>query len=202
MKQNIYIFRHGETDWNDTGRIQGRIDIELNGKGLVQAKNIAPFLKDIKFNHIYSSPLKRAFKTASIVANDLNIKDIIVENNLAEYDYGEANGLLKTEIDQIYGDGFFSNCWSSSKPEYDNLAFKGCKTKLETRHRLLQCVKDIAKKDKSENLLLSSHGFAIKQLIIGSGSVNHRGLTNCEIVQFSIDLENDTFELVTRIKTN
>ena len=53
----IYIVRHGQTDWNVVGRYQGRKDIELNQKGIEQARKIKEQLKDVDFDLIFSSPL-------------------------------------------------------------------------------------------------------------------------------------------------
>ena len=52
----IYIVRHGQTNWNLEKRNQGRKDIELNEKGILQAKETAEKLKDKKFDIVYSSP--------------------------------------------------------------------------------------------------------------------------------------------------
>ncbi|MDD2840538.1 MAG: histidine phosphatase family protein [Rickettsiales bacterium] len=54
--KKLYLFRHGETDWNKEGRCQYSIDIELNETGLQQAKENAKFLQNLGIKHIYSSP--------------------------------------------------------------------------------------------------------------------------------------------------
>lgn len=54
----IYIVRHGQTDWNLEKRYQGRIDIELNGTGIKQAEKLSLKLSNIKFDKVFSSPLK------------------------------------------------------------------------------------------------------------------------------------------------
>ena len=64
---NLYLVRHGQTDWNIQGRIQGSTDIELNSTGLNQAQKTAELLKNIDFDVIYSSPLKRTVDTAKII---------------------------------------------------------------------------------------------------------------------------------------
>ena len=53
----LYITRHGQTDWNLNERIQGKIDIELNDTGRLQAQKIAELLKDQASDQIFSSPL-------------------------------------------------------------------------------------------------------------------------------------------------
>ena len=83
----IYIVRHGQTNWNLEKRNQGRKDIELNEKGIQQAKETAEKLKDKKFDIVYSSPLKRAMQTAKIITNQEIIEDSrIIERKLkSEY---------------------------------------------------------------------------------------------------------------------
>ena len=60
----IYFVRHGQTEWNKIGRMQGRIDIELNNEGKQQAMIVREKLKGVKFDKVFSSPLKRAVETA------------------------------------------------------------------------------------------------------------------------------------------
>src|SRR5659263_225716 len=89
----ICIVRHGETDWNAQGRLQGREDIELNDAGRQQARKIAAYLSGEHWDAVVSSPLKRAYETAQIVAGILSVSDIEVEELITERDYGEASGL-------------------------------------------------------------------------------------------------------------
>ncbi|MFC1905149.1 histidine phosphatase family protein [Chloroflexota bacterium] len=60
--------RHGETEWNIEEIFRGRIDIKLNETGVKQADLLAKYLSDVKIEAIYSSPLKRALKTAETIA--------------------------------------------------------------------------------------------------------------------------------------
>ena len=76
----IYVVRHGQTDWNLEGRFQGRIDIPLNEKGKSQAKKTKEKLEGIKFDKVFSSPLKRALETAKIITDEpIDIDDRIIE---------------------------------------------------------------------------------------------------------------------------
>lgn len=88
----LYIIRHGETDWNIEKRLQGRSDTELNEYGIELAKITAEALKDVKFDRIYSSPLKRAYKTAEILLRDRDL-DIITDERLLEISFGEYEGM-------------------------------------------------------------------------------------------------------------
>ena len=63
----IYLIRHGETDWNKLRRLQGQADIPLNEFGRQLARETDPALRDVPFDRIYTSPLKRARETAELV---------------------------------------------------------------------------------------------------------------------------------------
>ena len=71
---NIYVARHGQTDWNKNGILLGSTDKSLNEKGKKQALELKKKLQHIKFDTIISSDLKRASETAKIVSNDITIK--------------------------------------------------------------------------------------------------------------------------------
>lgn len=92
----LYIIRHGETDWNKEKRLQGRSDTELNEYGIELARITAEALKDVTFDCIYSSPLKRAYKTAEIIRMDRNV-DIIMDDRLLEIAFGEMEGVPLNE---------------------------------------------------------------------------------------------------------
>ena len=94
---SIYLIRHGETDWNLQGRIQGREDIPLNAHGLRQAEDAARLLMGCGCRAVYSSPLKRALVTAGAIARFLGIGDVIVLPEFIERDFGRVSGLTPEE---------------------------------------------------------------------------------------------------------
>ena len=65
----IIFIRHGETDWNKNETFRGRIDVKLNRRGIEQAEAVAKALADLEFNAVCSSPLARAYDTATIIRN-------------------------------------------------------------------------------------------------------------------------------------
>ena len=69
----IYLIRHGETDWNLEQRLQGAMDIPLNENGIELARETARGLRDVPFDVIYTSPLRRARQTAEIIRGDREI---------------------------------------------------------------------------------------------------------------------------------
>ena len=92
-QMNIYVLRHGQTDYNEQGKFQGQIDIPINQKGVEQVKKEAKELSNIKFDLIFSSPLKRAIQTAKIVTNS----QIILDNRIIERSFGKLEGKYSIE---------------------------------------------------------------------------------------------------------
>jgi uncharacterized phosphatase len=105
MTTTICIIRHGETEWNASGRLQGCEDIEINDLGRKQAIQVAQYLKNEPWDIIISSPLKRALETAQIIGRIVSVSDILVWDRLKERNYGEAAGLLPEERHQRFPDG-------------------------------------------------------------------------------------------------
>ena len=93
----IYIVRHGETQWNADGRIQGRRDIELNENGRRQAEAAAEALRGKSFQALITSPLSRAKQTGAILAQFAQIAEVREDARIVERDFGELDGARFTE---------------------------------------------------------------------------------------------------------
>lgn len=87
----VYILRHGRTDWNAAGRLQGRSDIELNEEGRASARETGEKLKEIPFSAAFSSPLLRARETAELILQGRNLP-LQSDARLTELSYGRAEG--------------------------------------------------------------------------------------------------------------
>ena len=87
----LYLMRHGQTDWNEQGLVQGASDIPMNDTGRGQARQAAEALKDIPFDLVLTSPLSRARETAELVTAGRNIP-IRVSENLKEMSFGIYEG--------------------------------------------------------------------------------------------------------------
>jgi len=96
----IILVRHGETEWNVGEVFRGRIDVELNETGIREAELLAKYLSDSRITAIYSSPLKRALRTAEIIASHHDVK-VEIAPELIDCDFGEWQGLsLQTVADR------------------------------------------------------------------------------------------------------
>lgn len=91
----IYIIRHGQTELNSRQVLQGRSDYPLNEAGIAQAEGAARRLQGIRFDRVYTSPLRRAVQTAEIVAPGV---PQIVDRRLIEMDYGPYEGARLREL--------------------------------------------------------------------------------------------------------
>ena len=99
--REIILVRHGETDWNVAEVFRGRIDIELNETGIKQAELLAEYLSKQKIDAIYSSPLKRALKTAEIIATYHKL-GVEITSGLIDFNYGKWQGLSHQEVQDKY----------------------------------------------------------------------------------------------------
>ncbi|MFC1954961.1 histidine phosphatase family protein, partial [Chloroflexota bacterium] len=97
----IILVRHGETDWNVAEVFRGRIDVELNETGLKQAELLAGYLASIKIDAVYSSPLKRALRTAEITADRKKL-EVKIDSGLVDFDFGSWQGLSHQEVRDKY----------------------------------------------------------------------------------------------------
>jgi broad specificity phosphatase PhoE len=91
-RQPFWFLRHGQTDWNRTGRCQGRRDVPLSMAGEAEAHAAAPLLKDLGINAICCSPLQRARATADIMGKALGLPVVNV-SGLEEMDVGPYEGI-------------------------------------------------------------------------------------------------------------
>lgn len=94
--KRIYLIRHGETAWSKSGQHTGNTDLELTENGMRQAEQLKKRLSPLSFDHVFSSPLKRAKKTAEICG----YANPSLMDELREWDYGDYEGLTSDEIHQ------------------------------------------------------------------------------------------------------
>lgn len=97
----IYLARHGQTDWNIQHKAQGRTDIPLNATGRAQAEELRNKIKDLEFDAVYASPLKRAAETAEIAVGDRY--DIIHHDLLLERSFGNVEGKVINSWSELMG---------------------------------------------------------------------------------------------------
>lgn len=91
----IFLIRHGETEWSQLGKHTGTTDLPLLPRGETDARNVRPRLEKIAFSHVFCSPRQRARQTCQLAG----LGDrAAIEQDLAEWDYGDYEGQTSTEI--------------------------------------------------------------------------------------------------------
>lgn len=162
MKSNcvLYLVRHGQTDWNIKKLIQGHKDIPLNETGRHQAFKIWHELKEINFDSIYSSDLKRASQTAEIIARKRNLK-VTLSEELRERDFGVFVG--KTFVGEKNLMKLIEKLERSveidSRIENDKNLLK----------RLIGNLRNIVKNNKNKTVLVVTHAGTIRALLVHLG---------------------------------
>lgn len=111
----MVLVRHGETDWNRGGRIQGHTDVPLNARGVEQAARLAAALQEDELDAIYSSDLRRAIATAEAIATGRG-RDVRQEPALRERGFGRFEGLSWDEISERFPDD--ARRWRQREPDF------------------------------------------------------------------------------------
>lgn len=149
----LCLVRHGETPWNAEHRIQGQIDIALNGHGLRQARAAASYLRDECASVLYSSDLSRAWATAHAIAAATGL-GIQSRPALRERKYGIFEGLTYADARTRYPEDYAH--FESRRPDY---AFPGGGESLEVLSaRVIRCLGEIAATHRGQTVLLVTHG--------------------------------------------
>ena len=162
---DIYLIRHGETDYNKGRRLQGVTDIPLNARGIELAEKTAEGLRDIAFDRIYTSPLIRSRKTAEIIRGSRDI-EIIPTDGLKEISFGDYEGLtVLTESYNIPDPDF---CDFFNAPERYHTP-PGGESIEALRQRTTSFIREIMSDPANEGktLLMASHGAAIRGMLSG-----------------------------------
>ena len=102
MAQRVYLVRHGETALNADGRMRGLADPELNDVGERQARAVAVALAAVDAGVVVSSPLRRAVRTAAVIADHAGITHR-ADERFNDRDYGKWTGALKSEVIAKWG---------------------------------------------------------------------------------------------------
>jgi len=155
----LFLFRHGETDWNREGRLQGHTDTPLNATGLAQAEALAETLRRHRLDAVVSSDLMRAWATAQIVAEALGLP-LLADPGLRETNVGAAEGLLWTDAKARFGESLTQRWYSA-----DDVAFPGGETGIATTTRGLAALRRLAAEHPYRRIGVSTHGAMLRQLM-------------------------------------
>lgn len=156
----LFIVRHGQTEWNILKKIQGHANASLTETGLLQGDMVAKRLGKEDIDIIYSSDLDRAKITAGKISQATNAQLILTEE-LREMSFGIWEGMLFEEVKAKYPEDFKK--WMEA-PEFLNIPEGETLELLE--NRMEKVINEILEKHKGKNIVIVSHGTALKTLIL------------------------------------
>jgi uncharacterized phosphatase len=154
------MVRHGETDWNAAGKLQGQEDIPLNLHGHAQAKCAGLYLRQWQWDLLVSSHLSRATETARIIGQHIQIELTHQMAVFAERDYGRASGMTTAEIAAAFPKG----------------AIPGAESRATVQNRVMQGLETLVESYPNRRIIVVAHGGVINAALarlsngeIGSG---------------------------------
>ena len=157
----LYIVRHGKTYWNEQRKIQGWADIDLTEEGREVAVLSAEGMKDIHFDAIYSSPLKRANETACILRGNRDLP-VIVDERIKEIGFGVLEG---ADFLKIRGDKTSKFASFFEAPELYETPEGGESFEMITE-RACDFMEEIIEKHKNdERIMIVAHGAVNKAMM-------------------------------------
>ncbi len=156
----IYITRHGETEWNAEGRIQGHTDVPLSERGREQARMLARRLAGVRIDAVYASDLSRAAETARTALGERDVP-ISFTSDLREYNKGVFEGMTAAEYQQK-----FPHLFKASMENDLDFAPPDGETIRETSHRLARVFQAVRRQHLDENVLVVGHGGSLRAGIV------------------------------------
>jgi len=156
---DIYLVRHGQTEWDEERRMQGRKNSDLTAMGREDSKYLAKELSHTEFSQIYSSPLERAMETARYIMVG-RTQEIIPFEAFKEMNFGEWEGMVDREVKSRYPEDHFD---FMNRP---NL-FKplGGESFEELRERVEKGLDDLIATAVGDRILVVTHTFVIKTIL-------------------------------------
>ncbi|NLP13977.1 MAG: histidine phosphatase family protein [Clostridium sp.] len=168
----IYITRHGETQWNKKGLMQGWKNSDLTEKGIENAKRLGESLKDINFDVIYTSPLGRANETAKCINGNKDTKIVLVES-LKEMGFGIWEGMENSKLKELYSEQY-NNFWERPhlyKPHENGESFEELLLRVKTAWNEIL-------KAGGNNILIVTHAVVLKTLYMILKNLDLKDLWN------------------------
>jgi broad specificity phosphatase PhoE len=185
----LIIVRHGETEWNAEGRIQGHTNIGLSEKGAEQARSLGIRLAGMNIDVAYSSDLKRSSETARLAMGG---RDIVLNETamLREYHKGEFEGLTLAEIKAQFPDEYPKYL----KKDLD-YAPKGGESTRDVTARMATIMNDIRSNHLDESVLVVSHGGVLRAAMVSLLGMPLEGnwsflFGNCSLTMFDTHADN------------
>lgn len=175
----LYVVRHGETEKNKYGLIQGQTECDLSENGIKNAKELIPIVNNIDIDVVISSPLKRAIDTAKIITEQrfpINTDDRIIER-----DWGLCEGASIEDVDTV-------KCWNF----YLNTDDNHIETVRDLLKRVSEFLEDIKVRYSDKNVLVVAHSAVLRAIhyclhpIPEDGDMSKLEIPNLRIIEYEI----------------
>ena len=174
----LILVRHGETHWNEAGRVQGGdSDIELNDTGLEQARKLAAFLKNEPIVAILASPLRRAVATAEIIASQHQLP-VGIEQGLKELKVGDLEGISISSLRTT-----FSQFLLQWRQDGEAMKLPNGESLVDLQQRAWKVIEGLLEKHKDGTAVVVSHYFVTLAIILKALNLP----LDC-IIKFKVDL--------------
>jgi len=160
MTTTILLVRHGQTESNVTGYFMGWSDEDINERGYAQVNSLASRLADYPIASVYTSPLKRTYSTASILAKPHNLK-LEVLDDLIEIKLGDWQGLHMDEISRRWPE-----LWKQSRIDPSEVTMPNGESFRQVTERAVRAFERIVADNQGKQALIVSHEAVIKVIIV------------------------------------
>lgn len=193
MSGKLVLARHGESEWNLVGKWTGWTDVSITDRGAANAREVGELLKDIKFDDIYTSKLKRTVETLQNILETQGQKghDFEQVSPLNERDYGDYTGKNKWQVKAEVGDEKFD----AIRRNFDEPIPNG-ETLHDVYNRVVPWYKDVVvpKLLEGRNVLLVAHGNSCRALIKYIENISDEGISKREmklgtILEYTVDAD-------------
>ena len=190
----IIIIRHGETEWNKTGRFQGHSDVPLSEEGRAQAEALGKNLVVDHVDAIYASDLTRAMETAAPLAERFGLP-VIPDPQLRELNFGAWEGRNFNDVNAENPDAmknFYNDPEQANIPDSENFT--------DFQRRVAGRVREIAAQERGKRIVIVSHGASIRILLANLLSMPIRSIWHLSQLNTAVNkirFDDDGFAIVT-----
>ena len=187
----LILVRHGQTEWNQLGRIQGRTDIPLNDTGIMQARAAGEWLSQRRIDAVYSSPMQRAFDTATEIARPHGLP-VISLDDIIEIDFGLWENKTADELKKLYPEYWNDWSWHLDEEKSANMQAESAYTILNRVKRALNSI--FEENTAGSTAVVVSHTMPIKLIMANAIGLPLKSLQsikvgNCGICELDMNTD-------------
>jgi len=176
----LVIVRHGQSEWNLQNKFTGEVDVDLSDTGRKEAHEAGKDLKGIIFNDCFTSVLKRAEETLSIILEEIHQENIPIKKDKAlnERNYGNLQGLDKTETAKKYGEhqvAIWRRSYDVKPPGGESLADTAARVIPYYKKEIEPLLKT------GSNVLIVAHGNSLRALMMYLENISPEAIAEVDI---------------------